>query len=323
MKKVSIIIPVYNAEVFLRKCMDSVVNQTYNNLEIICINDGSNDSSKEILEEYAEIDSRILLLNKKNNGVSSARNDGLEICSGDYIMFLDADDYLEKDAVMFCMNLLKRNDIDIIRMNFKKKYKKITLKNKKYFKNDVLLFYPYMDIVEQIYHNDNFCSACLTLIKSQIAKSHSFSEDISIGEDFLFFTECMKDSKKMMISNSYKYNYVLNMNSATMVFNYNKYVESIKGLVKVVDKIDELLLSMTGKPVDSSEKLMRNITDYFSLCYQTKGTNGVQMLKKKIKDDELLWNKLNSKGIDVDKISTFTLSKKVKLLIKKEIKKCM
>src|SRR5690606_32725285 len=92
--KISIIIPIYNASAFLEKCIDSVINQSYDNLEIILINDGSTDSSLDICKKYANSDDRIKLINKENGGVSSARNMGLEVVTGDYIGFVDSDDYI-------------------------------------------------------------------------------------------------------------------------------------------------------------------------------------------------------------------------------------
>ncbi len=92
--KISIIVPVYNVEKYLRRCVDSLLNQTYRNLEIILVNDGSTDSSLQICNEYAQKDARIVVLNKPNGGLSSARNAGLEAATGDYIGFVDSDDYV-------------------------------------------------------------------------------------------------------------------------------------------------------------------------------------------------------------------------------------
>lgn len=96
--KISVIIPVYNVEKYLEKCLDSVINQTYKNLEIICINDGSPDNSHTILEEYAKKDERIIVINQENAGVSAARNHGLDIATGEYIAFVDSDDWLEPEC---------------------------------------------------------------------------------------------------------------------------------------------------------------------------------------------------------------------------------
>ena len=89
MKKVSIIIPVYNTRDYLRRCLDSVRNQTYTNLEIVCVDDGSTDGSEKIVDEYAGMDSRFVVIHKENGGESSARNTGLKACTGEYIGFMD------------------------------------------------------------------------------------------------------------------------------------------------------------------------------------------------------------------------------------------
>ena len=96
---VSIIIPVYNCEKYITICLDSLINQTYSNIEIILVNDGSNDRSEDVIREFAKNDNRIKLYNQINQGVSVARNTGLDKATGEYIMFVDADDYIELDMV--------------------------------------------------------------------------------------------------------------------------------------------------------------------------------------------------------------------------------
>ena len=95
MRKISIIVPVYQAEKYISKCIESIVNQAYKNLEIILIDDGSTDSSGEICDRYGERDKRIVVVHNPNKGVSDARNCGMDIATGDYITFVDSDDFLE------------------------------------------------------------------------------------------------------------------------------------------------------------------------------------------------------------------------------------
>src|SRR5690554_7984530 len=104
MPKISVIIPVYNKAPYLEQCLNSVINQTYKNLEIIIIDDGSTDNSLEICEKYRKKDERIQLISQENQGVSVARNKGIQKASGEWIYFLDADDYLELDAFGILMN---------------------------------------------------------------------------------------------------------------------------------------------------------------------------------------------------------------------------
>ena len=144
----SVIIPVYNVEPYLEQCLDSVINQTYKNLEIICINDGSTDNSLKILEKYQKKDSRIKLINQKNKGVAAARNAGLDIATGEYITFVDSDDYLELKAYEKAMKVMLKNPhvdiaefmvnvfsedndpVNINRTNGHKKYYEDKFKNK-------------------------------------------------------------------------------------------------------------------------------------------------------------------------------------------------
>ncbi len=128
--KISVIIPVYNVEKYLQKCLDSVVNQTLKELEIIIVNDGSTDSSLSIAEEFAKNDSRIKVVNKENGGVSSARNAGLRDVTGEYISFIDSDDWIDKTMYEKMYEAGQSEDTDIIVCNAM-----LYIENKKIFKN--------------------------------------------------------------------------------------------------------------------------------------------------------------------------------------------
>ena len=110
---ISIIVPIYNMQDYLEKCVKSIQQQTYKNIEIILVNDGSTDSSKEICEKLKNEDSRIKIINKDNGGLSSAKNAGINAATGDYIGFVDSDDHIEKNMYEFLYNLIIRNDADI------------------------------------------------------------------------------------------------------------------------------------------------------------------------------------------------------------------
>ena len=115
---ISVIIPVYNVEKYIRYCLDSVINQTYKNLEIIIVDDGTKDSSGEIAEEYAAKDSRIKVIHKENGGLSDARNVGLDVATGRYIAFLDSDDVISLDFYEYLYNMIKEKDYDIAECEF-------------------------------------------------------------------------------------------------------------------------------------------------------------------------------------------------------------
>ena len=114
MAKVSIIIPVYNTEKHLKECLNSVINQTLKDIEIICVNDGSTDNSSKILEEYAQKDERIKVINQENKGLSGARNTGLRYITSEYCYFLDSDDYIEPNLLKTACSIFNNNDADYI-----------------------------------------------------------------------------------------------------------------------------------------------------------------------------------------------------------------
>lgn len=117
--KISIIIPVYNVEKYLEQCLKSVINQTFKDIEIICINDGSTDNSLEILEAFQKQDERIKIINKQNEGQGIARNEGLKIAKGEYISFIDPDDWVEQGMYEFLYNKFLETNAQIIRFNYR------------------------------------------------------------------------------------------------------------------------------------------------------------------------------------------------------------
>ena len=114
---VSIVIPVYNVEDYLEQCLQSVINQTYKNLELIVINDGSTDSSGDIIERYVKKYNNIICVNQKNSGLSYSRNVGLDKSNGKYIYFLDSDDFLESETIAECVELAERENLDILQFD--------------------------------------------------------------------------------------------------------------------------------------------------------------------------------------------------------------
>ena len=120
MVKFSIIVPVYNVEKYLNRCLESIINQTYSNIEVIIVNDGSKDNSLKICERFKNKDERIILIDQVNCGVSIARNNGLKEASGDYVIFVDSDDWIEKDACEKISKILEKQKFDLIIMQYKK-----------------------------------------------------------------------------------------------------------------------------------------------------------------------------------------------------------
>lgn len=123
MNKVSIILPIYNVEKYLEKCVNSVINQTYQNIEIILVDDGSKDSSGRICDELVESDNRIKVIHKKNGGLASARNAGYEVATGEYLMYIDSDDVIKNDIAEKCVSAMEKNDQMLLYLDMRKRLK--------------------------------------------------------------------------------------------------------------------------------------------------------------------------------------------------------
>lgn len=218
--KISIIVPVYNVEKYLSRCIESLINQIYQNIEIICINDGSTDNSLQILENYTNKDNRIKVINQQNQGVSVARNIGLDNATGDYILFVDADDWLEISA---CETLTKQieADLDIIFFAYKRNEKTIV---KNYNFQGLNLDYAKKYYWSEIYNKTSITNAPKgiwnKLYRIQYIKKYNlrFPSRVSHCEDAIFLMEVLMFNPLVKILNETLYNYdCTRENSATKI----------------------------------------------------------------------------------------------------------
>ena len=174
---VSIIVPVFNVEKYLEECLDSILNQTYENIEVILVDDGSTDSSGKICDEYLKKDSKIKVFHKTNGGLSDARNYGVENSNGEYIIFVDSDDYLSKYTLEFSIKEIKDAAADILVFAIKReKEEKEILEYKKN------IFNREEGIIELFKGNLYRFSACGKIYKTNIVKKYKFPEG-KIHED--------------------------------------------------------------------------------------------------------------------------------------------
>ena len=184
-QKISIIVPVYNVEQYLRQSLDSLVNQTYRNIEIITINDGSPDHCIDILREYAAKDERVVVIDKKNEGVAAARNDAMKVATGDYLMFADGDDWLELNACERLMEVMQEYHPDVVMYSYYREYADKTLEKNNIFPEDFIIFDEAQcrqlhrrhagAVGEELAHPENFdaiCSLCTKLFRADIIREH-------------------------------------------------------------------------------------------------------------------------------------------------------
>lgn len=220
-KKFSVIIPLYNSECSISKCVESIINQTYKNIEIIIVDDGSTDDSLKVCQEKYKENSRVKIYTKSNEGVSSARNFGMKKASGDYILFIDADDYIEKQTIEESLKIIEKYDVDILKFGFyrelgkyKKKYIFSSETNKLIKKED----YKVNGIYDNLITTSDFYNVWNAIIKRDILTNISFKTNIKYGEDYLFIVEAILKSKSIYFNDRLFYHYCINNNAVTQKY---------------------------------------------------------------------------------------------------------
>lgn len=204
---VSIIVPVYNVEKYITECLKSLINQTYKNIEIIVVNDGSTDNSLSLVNKID--DSRIKIINKENGGLSSARNKGIELAEGKYILFIDSDDFIEdKMAIENMYNMAVNNDLDMVSGDLIWHYsshKRIIYKNKFIEKSNKI--YEGQEIFKLKLKNRCYlAAACINMYKKSIIREIKFKEGI-YHEDELFTAKVLLKAQKVGLYKKHFYSY--------------------------------------------------------------------------------------------------------------------
>ena len=228
--KVSIVVPIYKVEKYLRRCVDSIINQTYRNLEIILVDDGSPDKCGQIIDEYKEKDSRIISLHKKNGGLSDARNYGMKYVTGEYIFFLDSDDYIKSETIETLINLSLKYQADIVQGGFYYKYENYLLYDDRYYKEDSdPIILDNKELMYELIVNErvkNF--AWGKLYKTDLIKDLLFEKGV-LFEDVFWAHNVMSRVKKYVICHKPLTYYVQREDS--IVANYSvRNLDIIKGM---------------------------------------------------------------------------------------------
>ena len=272
MPKVSVIIPVYNVEKYLRQCLDSVINQTLTDIEIICVDDGSTDSSLAILEEYASKDDRIKILKQQNAGAGVARNNGIKVATGEYLHFLDSDDWIENDTYEKLYNLIAEKQCDFVKF-------------KSYSYDDVS-----QEIVDQFFTNIGYLSEekfnkfynfekdykTLILVSDApwsgfyntkfIKENNIYFDNLICANDVSFYYRCLVNAKNIYISDQRFVYYRIN-NSTSLIgiraYNFDcqlKLYKNISEIIKPIKReISEHILSHICDSIFTRRKLyLRN-----------------------------------------------------------------
>lgn len=214
-EKISVIVPVYNTGKYLKECIDSILNQTHKNLEIILVDDGSSDGSGAICDGYAEKDDRVKVIHKENGGVSSARNAGLDIASGKYVGFIDGDDVIDEDMYEFLLDNLLLFDADISRCGMVRE----TGEKKEAWGNDnsVPVIRSTIEGICDVGEANGILpvSPCNKLYKYDIIENIRFDTRFVYAEDTLFNYYAACNAKKTVCCDKIKYHYISNSDSAS------------------------------------------------------------------------------------------------------------
>lgn len=231
MKKISVIIPVYNVENYLERCLDSVVGQSYTNLQIIVIDDGSTDSSKDILKRYK--DSRILILSKENGGLSSARNLGLEYVDGDYVSFVDSDDWIDLKMFELMVSAAEINEADIVTV-FEKCVYGFEISQKSEFAENADSVFIGEDCASQLFCNGVPSYSWGKLFKASLFSSYNVRFPMGenyedVATNYILFSKC----KTLVIINKQLYYYYMRSNSIV----HTKKINDAVALLNHLDKM--------------------------------------------------------------------------------------
>lgn len=301
MKKISVIIPVYNTEKYLRRCFDSVIAQDYKNLEIVIINDGSEDNSEQIINEYKnKYPELISYYKKENSGVADTRNFGIEKAKGDYIMFLDSDDYIDKALLKTLEEYVNKN-IDLIKFKLQRvneegktleivsgaTFEKTTGEDgfNKLYSTDVLLDSP-----------------CVYLIKKELFVKNSLKFTVGTEhEDFGLVPFIIVLAQTMVSVNFYGYYYVQSNNSITRNEDYTKTIKKAYDALKHYDNAIILI-----EILNISKLTKQNLKIYY--------TNAIILKAKELYNDE---QKKYIKEIKNRKMTKNIKIRNMKQLIKK------
>ncbi len=241
--KVSIIVAVYNIDEYVERCITSIVNQTYKNIEIIIVDDGSTDQSGQICDEFASKDNRIIVIHKENGGVASARNTGFKAASSDFVMFIDGDDYLDLDMVEYLVNIQKRTHSDICYCQVR--YIGFAHRKKEESSPDIFTKISRHDAAySALMHKKGFTMNIWDGLYSRNVV-HPFIEHV-VFEDLDFTIKAMLTASSVSVGSSYKYNYCYRETSLT---NSSKMMKKIADLRIVAE-------SMTKVVLDSDKSLL-------------------------------------------------------------------
>lgn len=292
--KVSIIVPVYNVENYIDKCLNSIVNQTYKNIEILVIIDGSTDRSESIVNEFASKDDRINIIKRENKGLLASRVEGIDKCKGDYIIFVDSDDWIEFDTVEILLNTAILENSDIVKCSYIRENIKENIRNnvegpfkyKTSIENEDIKKILYPLLINTYYCN----SCCFELIKKSKIKDLKINTNISMGEDLLLNIQIYKNVEKVTFIPNNLYHYRFNQNSISKNLDYKCIERRVFDVIYVYSQLEYFVDVQDNLYNQVYARVIIEASNQLSLLFLNKSNIRIQQ--------SIIKNTMNSEQLD-------------------------
>ena len=286
--RISIVVPIYNVEKYIKKCVDSLLNQTYKDIEIILVDDGSPDNCKIICDEYKNKDERIKVLHKKNGGLSDARNKGTEIATGEYILYVDADDFLEKTACEELIGIIQKFNPDIVCFNCNKVNEEgkcinqnSTIYRYENTKNTKTLTFEEA-MLDNLYRKSIRYEAWSKIYKKEIVLKDKFPIGM-LAEDFATFYKFLKDAKSIIYYDRCLYNYVVRDGSIMSEKKVKLYIDIYRTEQEIYTIFNTICKSKNEKE-QLEKRHFNNLAKIYAKIYNTSNEK-YKEIESKVKED--------------------------------------
>lgn len=284
MIKISVVVPVYNTSKYLSRCLRSILSQSFEEIEIIIINDGSTDNSLEIIKEYSYLDNRIIIINKKNGGLSSARNEGIKIARGEYVVNIDSDDWIEQDYFKDMYNIAKEKNADIVVSDFYVDFSNNNIDYKKDLNLENNSIISGQIYIEKFLNNEIFPAVWNKMFRLDLYKNNNILHpvEISLGEDLVATLKLAHYAKTIAKNNKAYVHYMQNDDSITKSSPTKKIYELISAF-KILNLFFDKKINFDRKKIENygcwlyninyniDEKYYKEaIVEYIKLCQKIK-----------------------------------------------------
>ncbi len=321
MDKISVIVPVYQMEKYLDKCIASICNQTYDDLEILLVNDGSRDDSPAICEAWAGKDQRVRVIHQENAGQSAARNHGLNLCTGNYVTFVDSDDYIEETMIEKLYKDIKEFQVDISCCDYKdvdEVGNEVIRNTVKYEVLDSARIYSGDEYIRLLLENKHISVVWGKLYSREFIWNHRFRIEY-LSEDFCFFCDTIEKKTRMKFSHNKGYNYLVREGSVTVGFNEKFSVDRVKTIFCIEERLRNEFQGLDSYISGYQLRAIGNFLVQMPIEYIRTNQESYQYVMERLEETKgKLWNSQLENSVKYF-ICIFLISKKTALFIAKRL----